>query len=425
MEAEGTGRVGAIGILGSDVYDKLLILRALRPQFPNTLFFTTDLDAQLLHPADFPWTRNLIVASSFGLDLNRKLQGKIPPFRGNYQTSIFFSTLLATEFDYPYGLGQSSPDISIHDELMQRMPPLLFEVGRHGAERLGPVPKASDTVHPFLPESPVLRNTVYVFLIILLLIGAAHQSRPFSGWLVFWSFLALLLAMNMAFVAIVLSDGGEPMSLTHGISVWPTEFIRYAALCLSVYFISLLIIDLRANGARISRDMLNITGNRYDTAFGYDSALAKPATLTDLWKLRGNWLFAGVGVGAMVLAGSYATVSYGREYLWMPQTFILCLVAVLILFLLFCCKRVPWIVECIPAVVLGAIGIPLTQKYGAVHFWFPPVYWFLALGLWFFLIYRLYPRAYRVASINSWMRRVMRRKNAAGVDARDYWLAYW
>ena len=95
----------------------------------------------------------------------------------------------------------------------------------------------------------------------------------------------------------------------------------------------------------------------------------------------------------------------------------------LILFLLFCCKRVPWIVECIPAVVLGAIGIPLTQKYGAVHFWFPPVYWFLALGLWFFLIYRLYPRAYRVASINSWMRRVMRRKNAAGVDARDYWLA--
>ena len=71
--------------------------------------------------------------------------------------------------------------------------------------------------------------------------------------------------------------------------------------------------------------MLNITGNRYDTAFGYDSALAKPATLTDLWKLRGNWLFAGVGVGAMVLAGSYATVSYEHWYLWMPQTFILCL----------------------------------------------------------------------------------------------------
>ncbi len=36
----------AIGILGSDVYDKLLILRALRPRFPDVVFFTNNLDAQ-------------------------------------------------------------------------------------------------------------------------------------------------------------------------------------------------------------------------------------------------------------------------------------------------------------------------------------------------------------------------------------------
>ena len=201
---------------GSDVYDKLLILRALRPQFPNALFFTTDLDAQLLHPADFRWTRNLIVASSFGLDLNRKLPGKIPPFRGNYQTSIFLSTLLATKFNYPYGSGQSSPDISTHDELLcsGRLRFCLKSgvMGRNDWD----LSRKPDTLHPFLPESPDIRNTVYVFLFILFLIVVVHQRRPFSGWIVFWSVLSLLFAINLAFMAIESSDGGEPMSLTQG-----------------------------------------------------------------------------------------------------------------------------------------------------------------------------------------------------------------
>ena len=42
------GHIAAIGVLGSDVYDKLLILQALRPEFPDALFFTTDLDGLLL-----------------------------------------------------------------------------------------------------------------------------------------------------------------------------------------------------------------------------------------------------------------------------------------------------------------------------------------------------------------------------------------
>ena len=38
-------------MLGSDVYDKLLILQALRPAFPRAVFFTTDLNARLAYPA--------------------------------------------------------------------------------------------------------------------------------------------------------------------------------------------------------------------------------------------------------------------------------------------------------------------------------------------------------------------------------------
>ncbi len=98
--------IRAIGVLGSDVYDKLLILRALRGKFPNTIFFTTDLDASLLHPENYPWTRNLIVASGFGLsegpyksqDGDNKtcqLTSGMPSFRDNYQTSIFQSVRLS------------------------------------------------------------------------------------------------------------------------------------------------------------------------------------------------------------------------------------------------------------------------------------------------------------------------------------------
>ena len=91
---EGSGKeLKAIGVLGSDVYDKLLILQAVRKRFPNAIFFTTDLDARLLHTSQYEWTRNLVIASHFGLQLHPTLQNDIPSFRDSYQTSAFFSVL--------------------------------------------------------------------------------------------------------------------------------------------------------------------------------------------------------------------------------------------------------------------------------------------------------------------------------------------
>jgi len=37
----GSSGIRAIGLLGSDVYDKLMILRALRPQFPDAVSLPT------------------------------------------------------------------------------------------------------------------------------------------------------------------------------------------------------------------------------------------------------------------------------------------------------------------------------------------------------------------------------------------------
>src|SRR5262249_5683002 len=94
-----------IGIVGSDVYDKLLLFRGLRPYFPQALFFTTDLDVRLLQAGNYPDTRNLLIASPYGLSLKDDfpasqrdkvpLQGKVAPFRSSYDTASYIGTLRA------------------------------------------------------------------------------------------------------------------------------------------------------------------------------------------------------------------------------------------------------------------------------------------------------------------------------------------
>jgi hypothetical protein len=42
-----------------------------------------------------PWTRNLIISSSFGPNLSDKFQGALPSFKDSYQMSAFVATLSA------------------------------------------------------------------------------------------------------------------------------------------------------------------------------------------------------------------------------------------------------------------------------------------------------------------------------------------
>ena len=65
-------------------------------------------------------TRNLLVASSFGLQLNADIQGEIPPFRSSYQTAEFLATRVAIHGDTPPNKRWSQQ-------------PLLFEIGSAGA----------------------------------------------------------------------------------------------------------------------------------------------------------------------------------------------------------------------------------------------------------------------------------------------------
>ncbi len=107
--------VHAVGMIGSDVHDKLVLTQALRDVFPDRVLFTTDMDARMLHPSVMRYTRNVIVASSLPLMWNeeaesdislgarlpglRQSANRIGPFRDAYQTATFLAARLAVGAD--------------------------------------------------------------------------------------------------------------------------------------------------------------------------------------------------------------------------------------------------------------------------------------------------------------------------------------
>lgn len=147
LRDSGKRGITAIGVVGSDVFDKLLILRAMRNSFPKSRFFTTDLDANFWRKTEYPTTRNVIVASHFGLTLHSDLQRDVPPFRNSYQTSYFLATLLATDDRRAVGL-LTAPHFPADRFVgaprhvwetggtFEPLEPLLFEIGRHGPYQL-------------------------------------------------------------------------------------------------------------------------------------------------------------------------------------------------------------------------------------------------------------------------------------------------
>jgi hypothetical protein len=138
LRREQQGTVAAIGIVGGDLYDTLLILQALRPRFPNAIFFTTDLDARLWDPAEWEWSRNLVVVCGYGLQLHPDLQGEVSPFRGSYQTAQFAAVLAAVD-------TAKQPQLLA----LSNIPPRRFEIGRFGPVDLSV--KDGGRLHPLPP----------------------------------------------------------------------------------------------------------------------------------------------------------------------------------------------------------------------------------------------------------------------------------
>ncbi len=256
-------KIRAIGVLGSDIYDKLLILRALRPEYPNTIFFTNDLDARLFHDTELKWTRNLIVASSYGLQLHPGLQRDIPPFRNNYQSSLFAASLQA--------LG-----VKVDIDL-EKIFPRIFEIGRKGPYDITPIQKndKTDTLYPMRNDrwqSNIKTQEFWLYISLMLVfpllfftfliyrrtyaIKKEYEELTFrlkitnkQLWIFLFGIPCLVSFVALTYFAFLDSwcGDGEPLTFFDSISIWPTVLIRLFCGFLTIYFIILSIQNLIHN----------------------------------------------------------------------------------------------------------------------------------------------------------------------------------
>lgn len=115
----------AVGLLGTDLYDKLMLLRALKPRLPDTVFFTTDLDARLLDDPQLPYTRNLVLASGYDLIPPLRTGTVMPGFRDTYQSATYLATRVALR--RPGGVFTLAERACL-DALVSRVH--VYEIGR-------------------------------------------------------------------------------------------------------------------------------------------------------------------------------------------------------------------------------------------------------------------------------------------------------
>jgi hypothetical protein len=320
----------AIGVLGSDVYDKLLILQALKQNFPHVIFFTTDLDARLFHPREVQWTRNLVVASHFGLTLNQELQQAIPPFRDTYQTATFYAVMRAvgalkseepcqTESEVSFVVRQSAQltatgggtcfDVSAQ--------PRLHEIGESGPVDLSlkPVNQTSfrktqtvRSIHEPRPQPPSAddAHSALVFVVTALLVAwglllPASQTvyrvtrsacrtvltnPPRSlGMLAIFGAMSWLLWFAVVPSLVADQEAGEPFSLHDGVSIWPSQLLRGTVIVLAFVFIVRIRKRLRHACEEIERSFYNLLAPRTHVVYTSVPMLPHPELLSRFARL--------------------------------------------------------------------------------------------------------------------------------------------
>jgi hypothetical protein len=262
----------AIGLLGSDIYDKMMILRALRPEFPSAVFFTNDYDAHFERGDAWDDTHNLIIASPFGASLpSIYTQQHIAPFRDSDQTSMYVGTLVAT--------GRMDKSVPASSFVWQ---PHIFEISRRGAQDLSqPWYAPSYDKGTILADSNKSWFSDWFFsgavswrvagvglalLAIAAWIGVTIASRTLQGGgttpqrlrrvlasTVFWVACgAPIIVLGVAAFAQSGSAADEPLAFLSGISIWPTEMLRLIVVMLAVHFMIKAGIDLRSNERKLT-----------------------------------------------------------------------------------------------------------------------------------------------------------------------------
>ncbi len=237
--------IRAVVVLGSDVYDKLAILHALRERLPQAIFATTDLDAGFLQNDQLRWTRNLVVASGYDLRVHRQdqahlgnageLQKGAPPFRDTYQTATFLATSLALTQAPRAADGNVS-------RISPAACPRLFEIGDGTAVPLQALPAEgakADHCKPGIAaqDSAVGKGIRLVTgLSLALLFGLAFswclRKLLRTSWQVLAAATSLLGLYAYCIITVAALPGEEPLRWLAGVSIWPSEFVRVAVVIL-------------------------------------------------------------------------------------------------------------------------------------------------------------------------------------------------
>ena len=254
-------------------------MRALRPQFPDAVFFTNNYDAHFERRDDWDDTHNLVIVSPFGSTLPEiYAQQHIAPFRDNNQTSMYVGTLVAT--------GRMKEE----EAECLTWQPRTFEISRRGVYDLslpwylwrpgeskivfeshyGKNEKTKTWFRDWLFAPGVIWKLILIALAMLgmaalISVTIARRTLPGGGTAVqrlkralvsttFWLvcggpliiFLVALLAQYCA--------AEEPLAFFSGISIWPTEMLRLIALMLAIFFMIKASVDLRTNARKIEAE---------------------------------------------------------------------------------------------------------------------------------------------------------------------------
>lgn len=195
--------------------------------------------------------------SPFGLELAPKLQRSTPPFRDSYQTAVYYAVLQAVGFSPSKQRHGLSVD-SRHSEPILVPTPRIFEIGRFGPVDITVVTDpARASVHPDRSDigdpstrspsekigsfmrSAALWGVVCIVGSVLLVPALSARAARYQHVETSRLILLLVLVLGAAglFVVIAFLQGaeGEPFEVLSGVSVWPTEILRFYVVLLSSY----------------------------------------------------------------------------------------------------------------------------------------------------------------------------------------------
>ena len=291
-------RVRLVGVLANNTEDKIEILRSARKVYPNAVFFTFDLDWRLFRDSCLPFTRNLIVASHYGLQADF-IQPILPAelgdvrkesiaFRNGYDTSRYIAANIALKHFQLEDNLRKLDELKTFDERGDTFretnwfklwnprdsdntrQPLLFEIGYENVTDLTAVVRESRswrsllllilgvsvcffplyyTIRPFsgalqsIDEKYMFRVTKKVVELVRRVffpsvesVGATRASNDRLDRAAINRVYAftLLNFLFLVFLAVVFNISDEPLLFSSGISCWPAVFIFYLIIVASI-----------------------------------------------------------------------------------------------------------------------------------------------------------------------------------------------